>query len=163
MAQFGFIGMGNMGYAMLNGVLGEFAPGQIIFTTPHKEKCEKISAQTGVKYAESNAECANNAKYIILAVKPQMYDAFTSVAVVIIASLLIKLPIFTVNLLAPPICPDNTLITYFPFSSMFKIAGSVIFELINGAMLLINIPEAIIAIIASYLSNNIGIDFLTFL
>jgi len=51
MAQFGFIGMGNMGYAMLNGVLGEFAPGQIIFTTPHKEKCEKISAQTGVKYA----------------------------------------------------------------------------------------------------------------
>ena len=73
-AQFGFIGMGNMGYAMLNGVLGEFAPGQIIFTTPHKEKCEKISAQTGVKYAESNAECANNAKYIILAVKPQMYD-----------------------------------------------------------------------------------------
>ena len=54
MAQFGFIGMGNMGYAMLNGVLGEFAPGQIIFTTPHKEKCEKISAQTGVKYAESN-------------------------------------------------------------------------------------------------------------
>ena len=65
MAQFGFIGMGNMGYAMLNGVLGEFAPGQIIFTTPHKEKCEKISAQTGVKYAESNAECANNAKYII--------------------------------------------------------------------------------------------------
>ena len=37
MAQFGFIGMGNMGYAMLNGVLGEFAPGQIIFTTPHKE------------------------------------------------------------------------------------------------------------------------------
>lgn len=75
MAQFGFIGMGNMGYAMLNGVLGEFAPGQIIFTTPHKEKCEKISAQAGVKYAESNAECANNAKYIILAVKPQMYDA----------------------------------------------------------------------------------------
>ena len=47
MAQFGFIGMGNMGYAMLNGVLGEFAPGQIIFTTPHKEKCEKISAKTG--------------------------------------------------------------------------------------------------------------------
>ena len=75
MKTLGFIGMGNMGYAMLNGVLGEFAPGQIIFTTPHKEKCEKISAQTGVKYAESNAECANNAKYIILAVKPQMYDA----------------------------------------------------------------------------------------
>lgn len=74
MAQFGFIGMGNMGFAMLNGVLGEYAPGQIIFTCPDKAKCEKISGETGVKYAESNAECANNAKYIILAVKPQMYD-----------------------------------------------------------------------------------------
>lgn len=39
-----------------------------------QRKMRKISAQTGVKYAESNAECANNAKYIILAVKPQMYD-----------------------------------------------------------------------------------------
>lgn len=75
MAQFGFIGMGNMGYAMLNGVLSEFAPGEILFTTPHKLKCEEIMKKTGVRYAESNAECANNAKYIILAVKPQMYDS----------------------------------------------------------------------------------------
>ena len=35
---------------------------------------EKISNETGVRYAESNAECANSAKYIILAVKPQVYN-----------------------------------------------------------------------------------------
>lgn len=40
-----------------------------------KKNVKKTAHQTGVKYAESNAECANNAKYIILAVKPQMYDA----------------------------------------------------------------------------------------
>lgn len=74
MAKIGFIGMGNMGYAMLKGALTLFAPGEIIFTCPDIEKCKKINAETGVKYAESNAECANNAKYLVLAVKPQVYD-----------------------------------------------------------------------------------------
>jgi pyrroline-5-carboxylate reductase len=74
MAQFGFIGMGNMGYAMLNGILREYAPGQVIFSCKTKEKGERVSKETGAVFAESNAECANNAKYIILAVKPQMYD-----------------------------------------------------------------------------------------
>lgn len=74
MAKIGFIGMGNMGYAMLKGALTLFAPGEIIFTCPDLEKCKKISAETGVRYAESNAECANNAKYLVLAVKPQVYD-----------------------------------------------------------------------------------------
>lgn len=73
MAKFGFIGMGNMGYAMLKGLLLAYAPEDIIFTCPDIEKCKKISEQTGVRYAESNAECANNAKYVILAVKPQVY------------------------------------------------------------------------------------------
>lgn len=74
MAKIGFIGMGNMGYAMLKGALKVYDPSEIYFTCPSKEKCEKIYKETGVRYAESNAECANNAKYIILAVKPQMYD-----------------------------------------------------------------------------------------
>ena len=75
MNTFGFIGMGNMGYAMLKGALGVFPKDSIIFTCPSEERCEQVSAETGVRYAQSNAECANNAKYIILAVKPQVYDA----------------------------------------------------------------------------------------
>lgn len=74
MNTFGFIGMGNMGYAMLKGALGVFSKESIIFSCPSEERCEQVSAETGVRYAESNAECANNAKYIILAVKPQVYD-----------------------------------------------------------------------------------------
>ena len=76
MEKIGFIGMGNMGYAMLKGVLNVFEPSDIIFTlSPDLDKCKRISDETGVKYAESNAECANNAQYIVLAVKPQVYSA----------------------------------------------------------------------------------------
>jgi pyrroline-5-carboxylate reductase len=72
--KFGFIGMGNMGYAMLKGALETFGSDDIIFTCPSPNRREEVNAETNVAYAESNAECANNAKYIILAVKPQVYD-----------------------------------------------------------------------------------------
>ena len=75
---------------------------------------------------------------------------FTSVDVVITGVASIRLAIFSVKLLAPPKCPDNVDIAKFPLSSIFKIAGSEIFDSISGAMDLINIPEAIMAIIASY-------------
>lgn len=74
MAKIGFIGMGNMGYAMLKGALKLYSAADIIFSCPDGVRCEKVSRETGVAYAGSNAECANNAKYIVLAVKPQVYD-----------------------------------------------------------------------------------------
>ena len=74
MSTFGFIGMGNMGYAMLKGLLKSFVPADIIFSCATDKKRVMVSEETGVTAATSNAECANNAKYIILAVKPQMYD-----------------------------------------------------------------------------------------
>ena len=43
MAKFGFIGMGNMGYAMLKGLLSVYTPSDIIFTCPDLEKCKRIS------------------------------------------------------------------------------------------------------------------------
>ncbi len=75
MAKIGFIGMGNMGYAMLKGMLNVFDRTEIIFTAKTERTLAKISEETGVEYVQSNAECANLAKYIILAVKPQYYDA----------------------------------------------------------------------------------------
>lgn len=73
MAEIGFIGMGNMGYALLKGVMKEFAPEKLIFTAKTQETRQRIHAKTEVVYAESNAECANSCKYLILAVKPQYY------------------------------------------------------------------------------------------
>lgn len=75
MSKIGFIGMGNMGYAMLKGSLRKFPLEDLTFTDVNQEQCKKVSDETGVHYFGSNAECANNNKYIILAVKPQYYDA----------------------------------------------------------------------------------------
>ena len=74
MSTFGFIGMGNMGYAMLKGLLKTYNPDDIIFSCATDKKRVAVSEETGVRTAASNAECANSAKYIILAVKPQVYD-----------------------------------------------------------------------------------------
>ncbi len=73
MALIGFVGMGNMGYAMMKGALKKFSADDIIFSCPEKDRCKEIYEETGVRYADSNAECVNNAKYIILAVKPVVY------------------------------------------------------------------------------------------
>ncbi len=75
MAEIGFIGMGNMGYAILKGLLKIYKADSMVFTAAHKEKMERVTADTGVAHAASNADCAAQAKYLVLAVKPQYFDA----------------------------------------------------------------------------------------
>lgn len=74
MAEIGFIGVGNMGYALMKGVLKEFPARSIIFTANTEETRRRVFLETQVEYAQSNAECANDCKYVILAVKPQCYS-----------------------------------------------------------------------------------------
>ena len=74
MYTFGFIGMGNMGYAILKGLLNQVSSDEIIIADVNKERVEEVSKETGVDVATSNAECANKAKYIVLAIKPQFFD-----------------------------------------------------------------------------------------
>ena len=74
MAKIGFIGMGNMGSAILNGLLRVYKPEDLLFTAAHKEKMEAITAKTGVPHAVSNAECVKKSEYVILAVKPQYFE-----------------------------------------------------------------------------------------
>ena len=73
MALIGFIGMGNMGSAILKGALQVFKPEELIFTARSEETKHRVYNETGVPYVLSNAECANACKYIVLAVKPQYY------------------------------------------------------------------------------------------
>lgn len=75
MAEIGFIGMGNMGYALLKGVLKEFPASSVVFTAKSEETRHRVYSETQVAYTQSNAECANSCKYLILAVKPQYYPA----------------------------------------------------------------------------------------
>ena len=75
MAEIGFIGMGNMGYGILKGALKVFPVDSFIFTAKTDKTKHRVHMETDVDYAESNAECANSRKYVVLAVKPQHYPA----------------------------------------------------------------------------------------
>ena len=55
MNTFGFIGMGNMGYAMLKGALNSFSKEDIIFTCPSSDRREKISEETDRKSTRLNS------------------------------------------------------------------------------------------------------------
>lgn len=74
MAVLGFIGMGNMGYAMLKGCLNSFDRDEIVFHRNSTEKAKEISQETGIILCDSNKEVVKSSKYIIMAVKPQMFD-----------------------------------------------------------------------------------------
>lgn len=73
MKKIGFIGMGNMGYAIMSGLLKTMKPEEMIFSNLHREKGERISRETGVPCVENNGACAAEAEYLVLAVKPQYY------------------------------------------------------------------------------------------
>lgn len=73
MAEIGIIGIGNMGSAILKGLLHVYEKSELIFTDVNKERCRQITEETGVAFAETNKECAANAKYVLLAVKPQYF------------------------------------------------------------------------------------------
>ncbi|SFR98773.1 pyrroline-5-carboxylate reductase [Anaeromicropila populeti] len=75
MGLLGFIGMGNMGFAMLKGALKVFQKEQLAFTCLEKEIKEKVNGETGVKYLENNVELVKSSKYIVLAIKPQVYES----------------------------------------------------------------------------------------
>ena len=74
MYQFGFIGMGNMGFAMLKGCLSVFPANTLAFSRKDAAKGKALSQETGAVWIGNNRACAEQSRYIILAVKPQFYD-----------------------------------------------------------------------------------------
>lgn len=76
MGSIGFIGMGNMGSAIMKGLLSHgFKAEDLFFTDVNEAQREKVTQETGVKSVSSNTECALRAEYFVLAVKPQYYGA----------------------------------------------------------------------------------------
>lgn len=75
MSNIGFIGAGNMGFAMLKGLLKKTSlNNKIIFTSQTQETRKKVSKELNISFENSNIELAYKSKYIILAVKPNMYN-----------------------------------------------------------------------------------------
>lgn len=74
MATLGFIGMGNMGYAMMKGALKKYAKEELVFSSVDATRNEQVAAETGVNCLANNIDVVKNSKYIVLAIKPQVYD-----------------------------------------------------------------------------------------
>lgn len=73
MKQIGFIGTGNMGSAMMKGCLSVFAPEALTFFEVSDEAAARTEAAMNVKRTASLDEMVAEVKYIVMAVKPQVY------------------------------------------------------------------------------------------
>ncbi|GFZ33358.1 pyrroline-5-carboxylate reductase [Clostridium zeae] len=73
----GFIGCGNMGAAMVGGIIasGIVTNDNIIASTKTKQSAEALERKFGIKTTLDNKKIASEADIIFLAVKPFMYDA----------------------------------------------------------------------------------------
>ena len=71
----GFIGSGNMGRAIMGGMIaaGLYAPSQILASAKTTETVEKIEKELGIVATTDNTEVARKADILFLAVKPGVF------------------------------------------------------------------------------------------
>ncbi len=71
--RLGVIGCGNMGFALLNGVMksGMAMPGEVWIYDVDEHRMSDIAAQLGANKSQDITELVNNCDLILLAVKPQ--------------------------------------------------------------------------------------------
>jgi pyrroline-5-carboxylate reductase len=72
--KLGFIGVGNMGEALLRGILGSrlMSPGDILASDVNSEKLNSLSGELGIAAVESNRELVKSSDIILFAVKPDV-------------------------------------------------------------------------------------------
>lgn len=74
MGEFGFIGAGNMGFALMSGMVKSGMKDNIIFTDKSLDRKIYVVEQLEVQPINTNADVIEKAKYIILAIKPQFLE-----------------------------------------------------------------------------------------
>lgn len=72
----GFIGSGNMGEAMIHGLITRnmVTPGQIITADTRQERLDELQERYGVRTTTNNLTAATEADILVLSVKPQVLD-----------------------------------------------------------------------------------------
>lgn len=72
----GFIGCGNMSYAMIQGICdkGGYDPNKIMVSNPSPEKLERAKEHFGIQTTLDNCQVASFSDILFLAVKPQYYE-----------------------------------------------------------------------------------------
>lgn len=75
--KIGFIGCGNMGKAMIRGILdsGNYDSAQVIASARSQNTRSYIENEFGIKATDNNLEVVKCADVIFMAVKPQMYES----------------------------------------------------------------------------------------
>jgi len=73
----GFIGSGNMGEAMIHGLIKQklIAPEQIIAADPRAARLDELHEKYGITISSNNLDTATKADILVLSVKPQVLDA----------------------------------------------------------------------------------------
>ena len=82
MTTVGFIGAGNMGYAIMRGIAGSsLSENTALYAfDPDAEKCSRLKA-LGATVCDTELDVLKQCKYVFLAVKPQMFeDVLTQIA-----------------------------------------------------------------------------------
>ncbi|MCR5791422.1 MAG: pyrroline-5-carboxylate reductase [Lachnospiraceae bacterium] len=74
--KLGIIGLGNMGSAMLTGILkkGLVKPEEVLGAEPDEKRRQEIEKSLSIRVTGENKEVAAYADILILAVKPQVYE-----------------------------------------------------------------------------------------
>jgi len=75
MLKIGFIGVGNMGSVMIAGIKKMHPTAQLYATDPNQAKLQAVTQQYHIESCQSLLEIAKKSHYIVVAVKPQSYDA----------------------------------------------------------------------------------------
>lgn len=78
MKKIGFIGAGNMAFAMLKAATKALKDVGFTYTDINKERLAYVESETGVQYCEDNIACVNDSDVVILAIKPQYYSTVFS-------------------------------------------------------------------------------------
>lgn len=69
-----FIGAGSMGGAIAEAVCRGLDPAQVVVYNPTRAKSEALAARTGCAVAASAAAAVRACRYVVLGVKPQIFD-----------------------------------------------------------------------------------------
>ena len=74
--KLGIIGLGNMANAMLGGIIkaGLFAPSDITGSDASEEQRKKAADSLKIQTCDSNIKAMEGCDYVILAIKPQVYE-----------------------------------------------------------------------------------------
>ncbi|MDO5707815.1 MAG: pyrroline-5-carboxylate reductase [Andreesenia angusta] len=73
MHKLGFIGLGNMGFSILSGLISDDNSKEFTFYEISDQIIDRIENEYGIKSARSLEDLCSNSKYILLAIKPQNY------------------------------------------------------------------------------------------